>query len=53
VADRPCKPQLRNLVHLEGDLLATTLHECAKFDQEAVLVTHVLRDAVAVSCEPI
>ena len=53
VPDRGGEPQLRHIAHLHGDLLSAPFDEGAQLDQQAVLVAHLLGDAVAVRRETI
>ena len=51
--NRGREAKLRDVEHLNGDLLAAALDERAQFDQETVLVPHLLRDAITVGYEAI
>jgi hypothetical protein len=53
VADRGGEPELRDLAHLDDDLVAAAFHECAQLDQQAVLVAYLCGDAVPVRGEPL
>ena len=53
VADGRGEMQLGHVAYLDADVGAAALHEGAQLDEEAVLVTHLLGDAVAVRGEPV
>jgi hypothetical protein len=44
---------LGHVPNLDGDLVPAALHEGTQLDEEAVLLAHLLRDAVTVRGEPV